>query len=199
MSSSLRSASNASAAVFPDKKNCWLFSIFGVNMATPPKIPMFHATFNSSRLIWEKILLRVFQNSAMKKARAARTLGETRRTAIPRQKMPKGASLQRFLPWLAENATMGPLGAPRSHRKSSKKSGEARKAAGKPPIGPRTPRWTHAARPPGGVSCHPASKTAQPPLSRKEKPAKCCEHLAGFDPNRPRTASSLPAAALRRG
>ena len=97
MSSSLRSASNASAAVFPDKKNCWLFSIFGVNMATPPKIPMFHATFNSSRLIWEKILLRVFQNSAMKKAAAARakreqlrTLGETRRTAIPRQKTPLG-------------------------------------------------------------------------------------------------------------
>ena len=33
-----------------------------------------------------------------------------------------GASLQRFLPWLAENTTMGPLGTPRSHRKSSKKS-----------------------------------------------------------------------------
>lgn len=63
-----------------------------------------------------------------------------RRSAIPRQKTPLGASLQRFLPWLSENATMGPLGAPRSHRKSSKKSGEARKAAGKPPIGPRTPR-----------------------------------------------------------
>ena len=31
----------------------------------------------------------------------------------------------------------------------------------------------------------------------KEKPAKRYEHLAGFDPNRPRTASSLPTAALR--
>ena len=110
-----------------------------------------------------------------------------------------GAPLQRFLPWLAENATMGPLEASRSRRKSPKKSGEARKAAEKPSIGSRTPRRTHAARPPGGVSCHPASKTAQPPLPRKEKPAKRYEHLAGFDPNRPRTASSLPAAALRRG
>ena len=100
MSSSLRSASNASAAVFPDKKNCWLFSIFGVNMATPPKIPMFHATFNSSRLIWEKILLRVFQNSAMKKAAAAReqlrTLRETSQTAIPRRKTPLGGLAAAF-------------------------------------------------------------------------------------------------------
>ncbi len=75
---------------------------------------------------------------------------------------------------------MGPLETPRGRRKSSKRSGEARKTAGKPPMGPRTPRWTHAARPPGGVSCHPASKTAQPPLPRKEKPAKRYEHLAGF-------------------
>lgn len=52
----------------------------------------------------------------------------------------RGASLQRFLPWLPENATMGPLETPRGRRKSSKRSGEARKAAGKPPIGPRTPR-----------------------------------------------------------
>ena len=47
-------------------------------------------------------------------------------------------------------------------------------------MGPRTPRRTHAARPTGGVSCHPASKTVQPPLSRKEKPVKRYEHLAGF-------------------
>ena len=94
MSSSLRSASNASAAVFPDKKNCWLFSIFGVNMATPPKIPMFHATFNSSRLIWEKILLRVFQNSAMREAaaRAAPNVG-------------RNESNSKFA---AENAARGP-------------------------------------------------------------------------------------------
>jgi|GEM_PF-3514221 len=91
-----------------------------------------------------------------------------------------GAPLQRFLPWLAENATMGPLEASRSRRKSSKKSGEARKATGKPPIGPRMPCWTHAARPPIGVFCHPANKTAQPPLPTKKKPAKRYEHLAGF-------------------
>ena len=79
-----------------------------------------------------------------------------------------GAPLQRFLPWLAENATMGPLEASRSRRKSSKRSGEARKATEKPPMGPRMPCWTHAARPPIGVFCHPASKTAQPPLPAKK-------------------------------
>ena len=97
MSNSLRSASNASAAVFPDRKNCWLFSIFGVNMATPPKIPMFHATFNSSRLIWEKILLRVFQNSAMREA-AAREQRERLRTLRN-----EGSSNS-----AAENAARGP-------------------------------------------------------------------------------------------
>lgn len=79
-----------------------------------------------------------------------------------------GAPLQRFLPWLAENATMGPLEASRSRRKSSKRSGEAPKATEKPPMGPRMPCWTHAARPPIGVFCHPASKTAQPPLPAKK-------------------------------
>ena len=78
---------------------------------------------------------------------------------------------------------MGPLGAPRSRRKSSKRSDEARKATEKPPMGPRMPCWAHAARPPIGVFCHPASKTAQPQLPRKEKPAKRYEHLAGIRPD----------------
>ena len=79
-----------------------------------------------------------------------------------------GASLQRFPPWPAENATMGPLEMPWSRRKGPKRNGEARKAAEKPPTGPRMPCWTHAARPHGGVSCHPASKTSQPPLPIKK-------------------------------
>lgn len=137
MSSSLRSASNASAAVFPDKKNCWLFSIFGVNMATPPKIPMFHAAFNSSRLIWEKILLRVFQNSATKKARAARTLGETRRTAIPRRKTPLGGLAAAFSSLAGRKHDYGaPRGASESQRKLEKERRSAksgRKAANRAP------------------------------------------------------------------
>lgn len=79
-----------------------------------------------------------------------------------------GAPLQRFLPWLAENVTMGPLEASRSRRKSSKRGGEARKATEKPPMGPRMSYWAHAVRPPIGVFCHPASKTAQPPLPAKK-------------------------------
>ena len=59
---------------------------------------------------------------------------------------------------------MGPLEASRSRRKSSKRGGKARKATEKPPMGPRMSYWAHAARPPIGVFCHPASKTAQPPL-----------------------------------
>ena len=110
-----------------------------------------------------------------------------------------GASLQRFPPWLAENATMGPLEMLRSRGKGPKRSGEAREAAEKPPTGPRMPCWTHATRPHGDVSCHPPSKTAQPPLPHKEKPAKRYEHLAGFGSPRLRTASSLPAIAWRRG
>ena len=101
-----------------------------------------------------------------------------------------GAPLQRFLPWLAENATMGPLEASRSRRKSSKRSGEAPKATEKPPMGPRMPYWAHATRPPIGVFCHPASKTVQPPPPRKEKPAKRYEHLAGFRPDALRPLSA---------
>ena len=103
-----------------------------------------------------------------------------------------GAPLQRFLPWLTGNTTMGPLGAPRSRRKSSKKSGETRKASGKPPMGPRMPYWAHAARPPGGVSCHPASKTAQPPLPAK----KSLLTLRAFNRYPPRRVKSVKHSVL---
>ena len=54
----------------------------------------------------------------------------------------------------------------------------------------------------GPLAAFPAIPRAKPCNRRfpaKKKPAKRYEHLAGFDPNQPRTASSLPAAALRRG
>ena len=111
MSNSLRSASNASAAVFPDKKNCWLFSIFGVNMATPPKIPMFHAFFNSSRLIWEKIFLRLFQNSAMRGRRQRREQSKSgsERWGKPSKRATPGAGRNRASSnSAAENAARGP-------------------------------------------------------------------------------------------
>ena len=88
---------------------------------------------------------------------------------------------------------MGPLEMPWSRGKGPKRSGEARKAAEKPPTGPRMPCRAHAARPPNGVSCHPVSKTAQPPLPHKEKPAKRYEHLAGSQAKRGR----WPSAKLR--
>ena len=140
ISSSLRSASNASAAVFPDKKNCWLFSIFGVNMATPPKIPMFHAAFNSSRLIWEKIFLRVFQNSAMREAAAReqlRTLGETSQTAIPRQKMPLGGLAAAFSSLAGRKhdygASRGASGSQEKLEKERRSAKSDRKAANRAP------------------------------------------------------------------
>lgn len=202
MSSSLRSASNASAAVFPDKKNCWLFSIFGVNMATPPKIPMFHAVFNSSCLIWEKILLRVFQNSAMRKAaaRAAPNVGRNEPNSKFAAENAKGGLAAAFSSLAGGKRDYGaPRGAPESQEKLEKERRSAksgRKAANRAPNATLDPcseaPWRRFL-----PSCE--QNRAKPQLPRKEKPAKRCEHLAGFDPNRPRTASSLPAAALRRG
>ena len=87
---------------------------------------------------------------------------------------------------------MGPLGAPRSRRKSSKRSDEARKATEKPPMGPRMPCWTHAARPPIGVFCHPASKTAQPPLPAK----KSLLTLRAFNRYPPRRVKSVKRSVL---
>ena len=132
MSSSLRSASNASAAVFPDRKNCWLFSIFGVNMATPPKIPMFHATFNSSRLIWEKILLRVFQNSAMKKARAAPNVGRNEpNSKFAAENATRGPRCSVFFPGWQKTRLWGPsgrLGAAEKARKRAAKHEKRQKS-----------------------------------------------------------------------
>ena len=121
------------------------------------------------------------------------------RAAIPRQKMPQGGLAAAFSSLAGGKRDYGaPRGASEPQKKPEKER-RSTKSGRKAVNGARMPCWVHAARPPSGVSCHPASKTVQLPLSRKEKPAKRYEHLAGFDPNRPRTVSSLPAAALRRG
>ena len=107
-----------------------------------------------------------------------------RRTAISRQKMPQGGLAAAFSSLAGGKRDYGaPRGASEPQKKPEKER-RARKAAEKPSMGPRMPCWAHAARPPSGVSCHPASKTVQPPLSAKKKPAKRYEHLAGFDPTR---------------
>ena len=77
-------------------------------------------------------------------------------------------------------------------RRSAKNGRKAVNGAPNAMLGPCSEApWRHFL-----PSCEQNRATA---ASRKEKPAKRYEHLAGFDPNRPRTASSLPAAALRRG
>ena len=141
---------------------------------------MFHATFNSSRLIWEKILLRVFQNSAMKKARAARTLGETRRTAIPRQKMPLGDLAAAFSSLAGRKHDYG---ASRSASESQEKlekerrsTKNGRKAANRAPNATLNP-CSEAPYRRFLPSCEQNRATA---ASRKEKPVKRYEHLAGF-------------------
>ena len=99
------------------------------------------------------------------------------------RKCHKGASLQRFLPWLAENATMGPLEASRSRRKSSKRSGEARKATEKPPNGAPNATLNPCSEAPWRrflPSCEQNRATA---ASRKEKPVKRYEHLTGIRPD----------------
>ena len=152
-------------------------------MATPPKIPMFHADFNSNRLIWEKILLRVFLNSAMKKAAAReqlRTLGETSQTANSRQKMPLGGLTAAFSSLDGRKHDYGASrGASESQEKLEKerrstKSG--RKAANRAPNATLNPcseaPWRRFL-----PSCEQNRATA---ASRKEKPAKRYECLAGF-------------------
>ena len=91
-----------------------------------------------------------------------------------------GAPLQRFLPWLAENATMGPLETPRSGKKGPKRSGEARKATEKPPNGAPNAILDPCSEAPYRrflPSCEQNRATA---ASRKEKPVKRYEHLTGF-------------------
>ena len=171
-------------------------------MATPPKIPMFHADFNSNRLIWEKILLRVFLNSAMKKAAAReqlRTLGETSQTAIPRQKMPLGGLAAAFSSLAGRKHDYGASrGASESQKKLEKERRSAKNGRKAPNGAPNATLKSCSEAPYRRFlpSCEQNRATA---ASRKEKSAKRYEHLAGFDPNRPRTASSLPTAALRRG
>ena len=82
---------------------------------------------------------------------------------------------------------------------------KARKGAAKRQKRQKSRQWgpeRHAeAMQRGPLAAFPAIPRAKPCNYRfpaKKKPAKRYEHLAGFDPNRPRTASSLPAAALRR-
>ena len=76
-------------------------------MATPPKIPMFHASFNSSRLIWEKILLRLFQNSAMRGRRKHEN--DSGRWAKPGKKATPSTERSRTSDnSAAENAARGP-------------------------------------------------------------------------------------------
>ena len=149
-------------------------------MATPPKIPMFHATFNSSRLIWEKILLRVFQNSAMKKARAARTLGETRRTAIPRQKMPPWGPTAAFSSLAVRKRDYGasrdasePQEKLEKERRSAKSGRKADNRAPNATLNPCSEAPWRRFLP----SCEQNRATA---ASRKEKPVKRYEHLTGI-------------------
>lgn len=93
-----------------------------------------------------------------------------------------GAPLQRFLPWLAENATMGPLEASRSRRKSLKRGGEARKATESPQWGPECHTGPCSEAPYRRFlpSCEQNRATA---ASRKEKPVKRYEHLTGIRPD----------------
>ena len=102
------------------------------------------------------------------------------RAAIPRQKTPPWAPLQRFLPWLAEKRDYGGLS---KHLEVAEK---ARKTA---------KRQKRQKAPNGAPECHTGPMPRGPPYrrflpsceqnrataaSRKEKPAKRYECLAGF-------------------
>jgi len=122
-----------------------------------------------------------------------------RRSAIPRQKTPLGGLAAAFSSLAVRKRDYGASrGASESQEKLEKERRSAksgRKAANRAPNATLNPcseaPWRRFL-----PSCEQNRATA---ASRKEKPAKRYEHLAGFDPNRPRTASSLPAAALQRG
>ena len=145
---------------------------------------MFHATFNSSRLIWEKILLRVFQNSAMKKAAAAReqlrTLGETRRAAIPRQKMPLGGLAAAFSSLAGRKRDYGASRGASESQKKLEKERRSAKSDRKAPNGAPNAMLDPCSEAPYRrflPSCEQNRATA---ASRKEKPVKRYECLAGF-------------------
>ena len=121
------------------------------------------------------------------------------RAAIPRQKTPLGGLTAAFSSLAGRKRDYGASrGAPESQKKPEKERRSAkngRKAANGAPNATLNPcseaPWRRFL-----PSCEQNRATA---ASHKEKSVKRYEHLAGFDPNRPRTASSLPAAALRRG
>lgn len=148
---------------------------------------MFHATFNSSRLIWEKILLRVFQNSAMKKARAARTLGETRRTAIPRQKMPLGGLAAAFSSLAGRKHDYGASRGASESQKKLEKERRSAKSDRKAPNGAPNAMLDPCSEAPYRrflPSCEQNRATAA--SLQKKKPAKRYEHLAGIQGHRAR-------------
>lgn len=121
------------------------------------------------------------------------------RSAIPRQKTPLGGLAAAFSSLAARKRDYGASRnaskrreRPEKERRSAK---SGRKAVNRAPNATLDPcsvaPWRRFL-----PSCEQNRATA---ASHKEKPAKRYERLAGFDPNRPRTASSPPAAALRRG
>ena len=125
------------------------------------------------------------------------TPNRSRRTAIPRQKMPLGGLTAAFSSLAARKRDYGASrDASESQEKLEKERRSAksgRKSANRAPNATLNPcseaPWRRFL-----PSCEQNRATV---AFHKEKPAKRYEHLAGFDPNRPRTASSLPTAALR--
>lgn len=121
------------------------------------------------------------------------------RAAIPRQKMPLGGLTAAFSSlaggkrdYGASRGASEPQKKPEKERRSTKSDRKAVNGAPNAMLNPCSEAPYRRFLP----SCEQNRATA---ASHKEKSVKRYEHLAGFDPNRPRTASSLPAAALRRG
>ena len=121
------------------------------------------------------------------------------RAAIPRQKTPLGGLAAVFSSLAVRKRDYG---ASRSALESQEKPEKERRSAKSDRKAPNGGPECHAEpMQRGPLAAFPAILRAKPCNRRfpAKKPAKRYEHLAGFDPNRPRTASSLPAAALRRG
>ena len=121
------------------------------------------------------------------------------RTAIPRQKMPLGGLAAAFSSLAARKRDYGASRNASKRRERPEKERRSAKSGRKAVNGPRCHAGSMQR---GPLAAFPAILRAKPCNRRfpaKKKPAKRYEHLAGFDPNRPRTASTLPAAALRRG
>lgn len=128
------------------------------------------------------------------------TPNRPKRAAIPRQKTPPWGPTAAFSSLAGGKRDYG---ASRSISKSQKKLEKERRSAKsdrKAANGAPNAMLDPCSEAP--LAAFPAILRAKPCNRRfpaKKKPAKRCERLAGFDPNRPRTASSLPTAALRRG